>query len=82
MKYLFMLIIFTLTFLCACTSENEARRVLEMDGVTNIQMTGYRWFSCSEKDFYHTGFSGERNGKQIHGVVCSGLIFKASTIRY
>lgn len=68
--------------LIGCTNEHEARRVLDNDGVTDVQMTGYKWFACGDHDFYHTGFSGKRNGKNIEGIVCSGLIFKASTIRY
>lgn len=74
--------ILVLLILSGCTNENEARRVLEQDGVNNVHMTGYSWFSCAKDDFYHTGFSGMRNGKNISGTVCSGLIFKASTIRY
>lgn len=68
--------------LCSCTNEQEARRVLEMDGVTDVQVTGYSWFACGKGDFYHTGFTGKRNGKTIDGTVCSGLLFKASTVRY
>lgn len=79
MKVLLFLAFF---FLSACTHEGEATRVLEMDGVTNIEMTGYKFWGCGKDDFYHTGFKGQRNGKEISGVVCSGLIFKSSTIRY
>lgn len=79
MKYLALVLLLTLA---ACTNEQEARRVLEMDGVTDIEMTGYDWFGCSKDDQYHTGFTGIRNGHRIEGTVCSGLLFKRSTIRY
>lgn len=77
-----LIILIAVCVLSSCTNETEAKRVLEMDGVTNISMTGYKWFSCSKGDFYHTGFVGLRNDKPIEGVVCSGLIFKSSTVRY
>lgn len=77
MKYLFLTL-----FLVGCTNATETKRVLEMDGVTNIEITGYKFFACSQDDFYHTGFKGQRNGKNIEGTVCSGLLFKASTVRY
>lgn len=77
MKYLLLIFL-----IVGCTNEHEARRVLEQDGVTDVRMDGYPWFACGKGDFYHTGFVGKRNGKEISGTVCSGLIFKASTIRY
>lgn len=33
----------------SCTDEKEAQRILEAQGYTNIQFTGYKWFACSEK---------------------------------
>lgn len=70
-------------FLCvSCTDESTATRVLEFEGVTEIQFTGYDWFACSKDDTFHTGFNGVKNGKKISGVVCSGLLFKGSTVRY
>jgi hypothetical protein len=65
-----------------CTNEKEARRVLDMEGVTQASMTGYSWFTCSKDDFYHTGFTGTRNGKQVTGTVCSGFWLRGSTVRY
>lgn len=67
----------------SCTDEKEAQRILEAQGYTNIQFTGYKWFACSEKDTYTTGFEATGvNGKQIKGSVCSGMFFKNSTIRF
>lgn len=79
MKIITLIILLLLT---ACTSENEATRVLQMEGVTDIQFTGYSWFTCSKDDFFHTGFTGMRNGKPVEGVVCSGLWLRGSTVRY
>lgn len=77
-------VVVALVFLqSGCTDEREAQRILEAQGYTNIQFTGYSWFSCSEKDTYSTGFTATGvNGKPISGSVCSGLFFKNSTIRF
>ena len=80
MKHLSLLL--TILTLIACTNEHEARRVLELDGFTDVKITGYKFWACSKDDFYHTGFSAIKNKKDIDGVVCSGLLFKASTIRF
>ncbi|QDH49054.1 hypothetical protein PHYNN_222 [Pantoea phage Phynn] len=67
----------------SCTDEKEAGRVLEANGYTDIRYTGHSWFSCAESDTYATGFIAKApNGKDIEGTVCSGLIFKGSTIRF
>jgi len=68
--------------MAACTNEPEARRVAEYEGITNVEMTGYQFFSCSKDDWYHTGFRGTKNGHTIYGVVCSGILFKSATLRY
>lgn len=59
-----------------CTDADNA-------GFTDIQITGYKFFSCSEDDFQHTGFTAiGPTGKPVNGTVCSGLFLKNSTIRY
>lgn len=68
--------------LFGCTDAGNAQRVLESAGYTNIQITGYDWFACSEDDTLSTGFTAiGPTGKPVKGAVCSGLIFKNSTIR-
>lgn len=68
--------------LAGCTDSGIATRALEGAGYSNISMTGYDWFACGRDDFYHTGFAAKGpTGKEVRGVVCSGLIFKAATIR-
>lgn len=69
--------------IAACTDEPNAQRILEANGFTNIEMTGYSFFSCSEKDAQSTGFIATGpTGKQVKGSVCSGIFFKNSTIRF
>lgn len=66
-----------------CTDADNATRVLENAGFTDIQITGYKFFSCSEDDFQHTGFRAiGPAGKPVDGTVCSGILLKNSTIRY
>lgn len=67
--------------LLGCTDEPGARRVLESMGFTDITITGWRWLSCGEEDGWRTGFRARLNGRQVSGVVCSG-IFKGQTIRF
>lgn len=77
------LLLLAALLLCACTSETDARRALEAEGFKDIRVTGYDWFACAKDDTYHTGFVAKnREGREVRGVVCSGMIFKNATIRY
>lgn len=68
--------------LSGCTDSSNAKRVLESSGYSSVQITGYRFFGCSKDDVQHTGFEAKGpTGKNVTGVVCSGLIFKGNTIR-
>jgi hypothetical protein len=70
-------------FLFGCTDNVNAKRILEENGYTNIQFTGYAFFACSKDDTYHTGFTAiSPSGKFVSGTVCAGLFFKNSTIRF
>ena len=72
-----------LLLLSSCTSEPRARKVLEDNGYTNVQITGYRWFMCGKDDTYATGFvaTAPVTKKQVSGAVCEGF-FKGETIRF
>jgi len=77
------LIILISIFLLSCTNEDAARKALENQGFTNIQITGYEPFSCSDSDGTSTGFSATNpNGKNVSGAVCCGRLFKKCTIRW
>lgn len=73
-----------IALLCAgCTDSDGAINALENEGFTEIRITGYNVFACSEDDFYHTSFSAKNsNGKTVTGTVCAGMFLKGSTIRY
>lgn len=78
-KILFALI--ALALLAGCTNNDGASKALANAGYTNVELTGYSWLSCSDTDQYSTGFKATGpTGKQVEGVVCSG-IFKGATIR-
>jgi hypothetical protein len=55
MKRLLIAVAFVL-FIGGCTDSDNAQRILSQNGYTNISMTGYNFFSCSEGDFYNSGF--------------------------
>lgn len=77
MKYI---LIACLVILTACTKPDTTRRVLTSQGYTEIQITGYKFFTCAEEDMFSTGFTAQKNGFTVSGVVCAGL-FKGQTIR-
>jgi len=68
--------------LSGCTAPASAKRILEADGFTDVQITGYNFFACSKEDWFHTGFVAKRGDKTVSGTVCAGLIFRNSTIRF
>ena len=59
---------------------DTAIRVLQSDGYTNIELTGYKWFTCGHDDTFSNGFKAVKNGQTITGCVCSGWL-KSNTIR-
>lgn len=65
-----------------CPQPNEARKVLEAEGYTNIKVNsrGGDGFACGD-DGHATGFTARRETHEIKGVVCSGWFFKGNTIR-
>ncbi len=78
-----LIVIAAVIGLSGCTDADNATRILDDNGYTNIQITGYNWFGCSEDDFQHTGFTATGpTGKTISGTVCSGIFFKNSTVRF
>ena len=80
-----MLLICTLLLgLSSCmTSPEDANKALRALGFTDVQYTGYSFFSCGKGDWYHTGFTARNvNGELVSGTVCSGLLFKQSTVRF
>lgn len=67
-------------YLVSCTQPHRAIKLLNEEGYKNIKITGYRWSGCSQNDSFHTEFEATRNGYEVTGVVCSGIL-KSQTIR-
>lgn len=79
MKKLFFIIF---VFLISCTNPQGTKELLEKEGYTDIEMTGYQLFSCSKDDVFHTGFKARNvRGLFVEGTVCEGII-KGKTIRF
>lgn len=75
------LMIIAAIILSGCSASDTATKALEGAGYSEVNITGYKFFGCSEDDTFHTGFIAKGvNGKQVTGVVCSGLL-KGATIR-
>jgi hypothetical protein len=74
-----------LMLICAasvsCTRPDAATKALQDAGYTHVEITGYRFFTCDEKDNFSTGFRAiGPTGRPVSGTVCSGFL-KANTIR-
>lgn len=81
MKKLLLPIILLLA--TACTDDAAARRTLQAQGLTDVTITGWSAFSCSEDDFTSTGFKATNvQGNRVSGAVCCGMLFKNCTIRW
>lgn len=65
----------------AFTEPEVATKLLESQGYTHIQITGYKALSCGD-DTFATGFTAVNPmGHEVSGVVCAGFN-KDSTIRF
>lgn len=72
---------FAAILICGCTDVSKSARILDSQGYTSVEFTGYKIFGCSKDDMFHTGFKAiSPGGRPCSGVVCSD-IFKAATIR-
>ena len=66
----------------SCCKPEEAKALLESQGFTQVEITGYRWLMCSEDDAFSDGFVAiSAAGQRVSGAVCRGF-FKGSTIRF
>lgn len=75
--------VIALLLLSGCTQPDRSKALLEAQGYQDVQITGYNFWSCSEDDTYHTGFTATSPaGQQIKGTVCAGMFFKGATIRF
>jgi hypothetical protein len=64
----------------SCTNPGGTKKLLKAEGYTDIEITGYRFLVCGD-DQIRTGFKAKKNGNEITGTVCEGIL-KGKTIRY
>lgn len=76
------IVIATITMLISsCSDPENAERVLQSNGYTNIEITGWEPLMKSEDDMYSTGFRATSpSGQIVEGVVTGGML-KGNTIR-
>lgn len=82
-KFLIAGVLLSALSLAACGVNPQAgTRALEANGLTDIQLEGWSFFGCAEKDSFRTKFTAKNSkGETVSGVLCSGL-FKGVTVRY
>lgn len=69
--------------LVGCTDAGGAKRLLEAQGMTEVEITGYEPFDCSEEDTLQTGFRAKGpTGKPVSGTVCCGIVLRNCTVRF
>lgn len=62
--------------------EAQAIQLLRNAGLSDVSLTGYAPFGCSEDDVFRIRFRAQGAGPApVEGVVCSGFL-KGSTIHY
>ena len=69
----------------ACTDNASTRNLLQDQGYTNVQTTGYALGGCGKGDQYHTTFTATSpSGTGVSGIVCGGFRrgSKGSTVRF
>ena len=75
-------IVLCVILLSSCSGASTSEILLEEQGYTNVEITGFNVFACNEDDIYRYNFTATNpNGKQVKGVVCSAPL-KGSTIRF
>jgi opacity protein-like surface antigen len=82
-KFALLAAVAATSLLAGCgVDPDNARRALEAQGITNVQIGGHAFFGCDKNDQFASNFTGVGvNGKPISGVLCGG-IFKGITVRY
>lgn len=82
MKKTILIVAMALSIAACGTRTESAEALLNQQGYTDVEITGYDMFSCSEDDNFKTGFVATApNGDRVSGTVCEGLM-KGKTIRF
>lgn len=77
-----LILALTLLISLGCTDERMTRDTLTKAGFTDIEVTGWAAFACSDDDTFTTAFIATNpTGQRVTGAVCCGFL-KACTIRF
>lgn len=70
--------------LTSCSVDDDtARRVLDLEGYTDIELLGWSPLSCSNSETRSGGFRATRDGRSVEGVVCcAGYFWGDCTVRH
>lgn len=84
MKKVFLMLLLVVT-LVSCTSTNDfnkGKAILEQQGYTYVEDTGFSTFCCGQDDSFSTGFKAkDKEGNIVKGCFCSSVL-KGITIRF
>lgn len=60
----------------------KANRALTSMGMTDVKLTGWAWYGCSDSDDFGSNFEAkDAHGQVVTGVVCGGWL-KGYTVRF
>ena len=78
----FLIVLALVLTAVGCTRSDHSRKVLDDNGYTDIQMTGFAVWMCGRDDNFADGFTAKApNGRTVEGAVCSAW-GKGATIRF
>lgn len=61
--------------------DEKAEKTLRDIGIKPTQIETWTFFDCGDDDTVTRGFTGIRDGKQVQGAVCCGVL-KGCYVRY
>lgn len=80
MKIIITLLVVSL-LLVGCSNPEGTTRTLQGMGMTDIDIKGYAFFGCSDREMFHTHFTAKGpSGNHVEGVACSSWL-SGTTIR-
>lgn len=76
----FLLFIVIMTLSGCGVNHDDGTRILKNMGYENIEIKGYTLFGCSKDDSFRSKFVATKDGQQVRGVLCGGIL-KGITVR-